>query len=665
MTSNNMADATEMPRQQEPGLRRRVINYLARILTPADYQGLRLLSQQAKTCWTIGVVAMVAIVVAAVSEGSTMGLLALGMKTLLANDQSPLDANSIPHRLALFFGWDTDRHNLFMLIAGLALAAQIVRSVVQLAGSAAVARMDAQVEGNIRSKIFEYFMLGPFAEIRRMKHGELTSYMEQVKYVGSTVQQIYLAAGQGLICVAYVCVLLWISPLSCAAAMVALAITMFLLRSVLIRIRDSSRRHMQKGVELAGSVNEYLNNLRQVRTLGRERLAMDRADAALEESIEARRKSLVCKAALVPSIETLAMLFIAILLTIASQTMRSLADLAPVVTFVFIFHRMLPRLNIVLGSRASLGEYWPFICRVAELQNHWNVTNPGFRGRAFPGLRSTIEFRDLTFGYETRTEPAVSQVSFTMQRGKVVALVGRSGSGKSTLADLLLRLYEPKSGTVEIDGVDYRQYDNWSWISRIATVSQQSSLLHGTVRENFQFAMPGVHDEKIHEVCRKAALEELLCELPDGLDTVLGERGHRLSGGQVQRLALAMAMVRDPDVLILDEPTSQLDSNTEREVWTAIRPAFQQQAVLVIAHRLSTIIDADEILLLEAGRIAERGTHEQLLHEEGLYAQLWRRQAGEEARQAGHSPLRGTHFRRTNSNGDKYPANPSGSPTNA
>ncbi len=433
--------------------------WLLRVLSDSDLAGLRLLREQARLSRTAGLIASAAIVMAAISEGSTMGLLATAMHTLLADAETPLGTSSLPMRAAQFLNWRTDRHNLFLLITGMALMAQVIRSMVQLAGATAVARMDAAVEGNVRSRIFEYFMLGPFADIRQMKHGQMTSYMDQVKYVGAMVQQMYLGAGQATICLAYVCVLCWISPLSTLGAVVALALMLGVLRPVLRRVRQASVRHMKQSVELAGSVNEYLGSLRQIRLLGRETLAIEQADVALEESIEARRKSLVFKATLVPSIETLAMVFVALLLSLASGTLESLADLAPVVTFAFIFHRMLPRLNTVIGSRAALGEYWPFVCRVAELQNHWSATRQAHQGPLFTGLKRKIELRNIAFRYESREEQAVSQVSFALERGKVVALVGRSGSGKTTLADLLLRLYEPHGGEILVDGVEYRTYD--------------------------------------------------------------------------------------------------------------------------------------------------------------------------------------------------------------
>jgi ATP-binding cassette, subfamily B, bacterial MsbA len=214
-------------------------------------------------------------------------------------------------------------------------------------------------------------------------------------------------------------------------------------------------------------------------------------------------------------------------------------------------------------------------------------------------------------------------VSFRMPRGKIVALVGPSGAGKTTIADLLPRFYDPSAGQILMDGVPLTRLSRRSLRSLMGVVSQETVLLNDTVLANIAYGSFGASREQIESAARAANAAGFIATLPQGYDTMLGERGTRLSGGQRQRIAIARALLRDPPILILDEATSALDTESERLVQQAIERLMQQRTVLVIAHRLATVRDADEIVVLDAGRVVQRGTHEQLLQAGGLYRRLY------------------------------------------
>jgi ATP-binding cassette subfamily B protein len=241
-------------------------------------------------------------------------------------------------------------------------------------------------------------------------------------------------------------------------------------------------------------------------------------------------------------------------------------------------------------------------------------------------LRGELRFRDVSFAYGDDRQ-TLEHVSFTAQPGMRVAVVGETGSGKTTLGYLAARLYDPSGGSVELDGHDLRDLSFDSLTSAIGVVSQETYLFHGTVRENLRFARPEATDEELEQAARAAQIHDHLASLPDGYDTVVGERGYRFSGGEKQRLALARAILRDPCVLILDEATSALDVETERLVQDALEELGQGRTVLAIAHRLSTIRDSDLILVLDDGRVVERGTHAELVAMNGRYAALVERDA--------------------------------------
>ncbi len=232
-----------------------------------------------------------------------------------------------------------------------------------------------------------------------------------------------------------------------------------------------------------------------------------------------------------------------------------------------------------------------------------------------------VAVRGLSFGYGR--EPVLRDLSFTLEPGELVALVGRSGAGKSTLVDLLLRLHEPDAGCIEIDGVDLRRLERDAWLARTAVVTQEPFLFDTSVRENIRYGRPEASEEAVLAAGRAARVDAVVRSLPEGYDTEVGASGLRLSGGERQRIAIARALLREPGLLVLDEATSALDAPSEKDLQQAVEALLGgRHTTLVIAHRLSTIRRADRILVLEGGRISRQGTHAELLRGGGLYAEL-------------------------------------------
>ena len=236
--------------------------------------------------------------------------------------------------------------------------------------------------------------------------------------------------------------------------------------------------------------------------------------------------------------------------------------------------------------------------------------------------RGKVEIEQLEFFYQPE-RPIIRGLNLQLEPGRTLAVVGASGAGKSTLTKLLFRFYDPQSGAIRIDGQDIRDVSQASLRSALGIVPQDAVLFNDTLKNNLLYAREDASDEEVAEVVRMAHLQGLIDQCPDGLNTVVGERGLKLSGGEKQRIAIARMLLKRPAIMVFDEATSSLDSRTEKGIMEAIHEVSAGHTTLIIAHRLSTVVNADSIAVLEQRQLAEQGTHEELLAKQGLYAQLW------------------------------------------
>ena len=328
---------------------------------------------------------------------------------------------------------------------------------------------------------------------------------------------------------------------------------------------------------------------------------------------------------------------------------RGRLDAGTVVTMALLLGQLYAPLTALASARVDAMTALVSFERVFEVLDLDPLIDEAPDATTVPPGPVGVEFDDVSFAYPTAEKVSLASleevatldtrggdevlhgVSFTIEPGQLVALVGSSGAGKSTIASLLPRLYDVDSGSVSIGGVDVRRLSFAALRRTVGMVTQDGHLFHESIGENLRFAAPGASDEQLWSALRDARLDTVVRSLPGGLDTVVGERGYRLSGGERQRLTIARLLLAQPPVVILDEATSSLDSTSEADVQAALAVALEGRTALVIAHRLSTIIAADEILVIEDGRIVQRGNHDELLAAGGRYAELYRTQFGSAA----------------------------------
>jgi subfamily B ATP-binding cassette protein MsbA len=298
------------------------------------------------------------------------------------------------------------------------------------------------------------------------------------------------------------------------------------------------------------------------------------------------------------------------------------ALVAEIALLLAIALRLMAPVGSLARAQAQLTQVAPMLQAILDLVQGPAALAPHGGSLPFVGLQQGVRLAGVTFCYAPDEPPVLQALDLEIPCGQMTAVVGASGAGKSSLVNLLARLYDPTEGHIYVDGVDLRDLALTTWRRHLAVVSQDVFLFHATVLDNLRFARPEATDEEIVRACRLAQAHEFIAALPHGYDTVLQEQGVRLSGGQQQRIALARALLVDADLLILDEATSELDAPTERAIQQALETYRQGRTVLVIAHRLSTVAQADQIYVLDSGRLVEKGSHDDLVARRSVYWRL-------------------------------------------
>lgn len=479
---------------------------------------------------------------------------------------------------------------------------------------------------NLRSQLFDRFVRLPVAYFDRMPAGAMLS---RLTFNTEQVAQAATDSIVGSLREAFVIIGSLVYLFSVNAYLTAVALTVVPLIAVLIRIVN---RHFRRyGERIQGSMGEVTNIAKEaieapraIRAFNAQQAHIDRFDAANERNRRASMRLALTRALSNPIVQMLAAVALALVLGLAIQeALAGRLTTGEFVSFIGALANMTQPLRNLVNVASPLQQGLTAAHSVFELIDAAPEPNHGvFRLKR---ARGHIEFRNVSVSYSDERGNAVQHLSFEARPGQTIAIVGASGSGKSTLVNLLPRFYRPSSGRVYLDGKDAEEFELANLRDQIAIVSQDVVLLNDTLRNNISFGRT-VSARDIEKAAATARVLDFARELPDGLDTIVGERGSLLSGGQRQRIAIARAIVSDAPILILDEATGALDPATERAVQSGIEALRKGRTTLAIAHRLTTVQGADQILVMHAGAIVERGTHSELIARDGHYALLYRQQ---------------------------------------
>lgn len=484
-------------------------------------------------------------------------------------------------------------------------------------------------ERDLRQMVFDELLRVQIGFIHNEKIANLYTVMHSYpRRAAGLVLQFLGTASKTLLFVAYAWFMFALSwQLTLLAAGLG-AVSMLGVRWIRVSLRRLARRMNESTVRLNQVSLESLAAMKVIRLFGRERHARAKFLSEVRRLQRDSFKSASLSALAAPLQRLLhMMLFAALLVTATYVLQRSAEDWILLLTvFMLVLMRLMTPMANLTKRQTKISEELPALEEIVEfVEREKPYLADG--EREFDGFRRGVRFDDVSFAYARDGPPALRGVSFELPKGKTVALVGGSGSGKSTLVNLLARLADPTSGRITVDGADLRDHRAETWRRRIAVVSQDAFLFNASVRENIRFGRLDATDAEVEAAARKANAHDFILAMEQGYDTTMGDRGVRLSGGQAQRIAIARALLADPDILVLDEATSALDAETENVVQRAIEEAARGRTVLAVAHRLATVRHADEIVVLENGEIVERGTHAELLARRGKYHDYVRMQS--------------------------------------
>jgi ATP-binding cassette subfamily B protein len=478
----------------------------------------------------------------------------------------------------------------------------------------------------------QHAMKLPYQEFEDARSGETLSILQKVridteKFIASFIN-ILLPVIVGILFVAvYAFTINWTLPLIYFGGIFLLTIISNALSK---KVKTIQKKIVGQTTALAGATTESLRNIELVKSLGLTQQEVGRLNRNTYKilGLELTKVKRIRSISFIQGtfVNTLRQVILFMLLYLIYEgTMRAGQLVTMQIFSFFVFGPLQEIGNIILSYREAQ----------ASLENFQNLMNKKPEAKpANPkhlGSIDQLEFKNVGFKHQTAQQNAINDIDFTVKTGETIAFVGPSGSGKTTLMKLLVGLYRPQTGNIFYNGLDENEIDFEDLRNQIGFVTQDTQLFSGTIKENLIFVNPSATDEELMDVLNKASCQNLLARAEKGLDTMIGEGGLKLSGGEKQRLSIARALLRKPRLLLFDEATSSLDSLTEEEITQTIRDisAEKNQISILIAHRLSTIMHADRIYVLEKGDVVETGTHESLLNEKGLYYAMWRQQIGE------------------------------------
>jgi ATP-binding cassette subfamily B protein/subfamily B ATP-binding cassette protein MsbA len=582
----------------------------------------RLIIATALRNWSLLTVSISTNLLGALLEGSTLGVIYLAVSLISGGSQSQQQPQLLQQFLSLV---PLSRSQQFLGLLGVAVVLQTLLALSSYANKVSTAYLSARAQPQVTGRVFEQIMSFSFACSSQYKIGDLVMFANDAALtVNKQIQYLNDFTVSFSFMIIYIIALVSLSPSLALMAVLLASVVIAVQRKLLPRLRAVAQQLNSAQVELAKRMTENIQALRLLHTFGTQQRSIDEVMLLLRDvQIQLQHRARIFFLP-EPILDVLPILSLAILAAFAYATSNKPETILPLLlTFLLALQRLSARFRGVAGAFTQLADTSANVHRINSILEISDKQFALVGGEPFESLQTDICFEKVNLAYSSDQAPVLQNLNFKIPKNQVTALVGQSGAGKSSIVDLLIGLYQPTLGQITVNGKSLQHYNQASWRQHVGVVSQDTFIFNSSILDNLRYGMPEATNEAVVEAAQAAQAHQFILDLPDGYETIVGERGYRLSGGQRQRLALARAILKQPEVLILDEATSALDSESERLIQQALAKFQQNRTVIVIAHRLSTIVEADQILVLEKGRLMEQGNHRVLMQKQGRYAHYW------------------------------------------
>ncbi|PZO40810.1 MAG: ABC transporter ATP-binding protein [Pseudanabaena frigida] len=576
-----------------------------------------------KYFWGIAVLAIIFSFLGAIFEGAALAVINSFLQVLTSPEKTSINLG-IDWLNVWIFGSKSNISDRLSRLGFLVVLLAWLRSTFAYLGPVYAKLTDASFADRMRKSMFEQLISLSLSYYSQTRSGDLVNSLNNEI---ATIQRGFGAASafaiRGSTLIVYIVAMFLISWQLSIVSLGLFTMLSVMISSFVIRVREASFPVSQAGADFTSTGIELISAMRTIQTSSTQNFERTRFYSISEKVKKALFKLNKAVDLIRPLAEAISTTILICVIVTAYNIFVVSGQLQPasLLTFMFILFRMMPLVEQVNGLRVEIGSYGGSIAKIKEVLSTEDKVYLKDGDLEFTSLKNSIDFFAVDFSYDALDKPVLHDINLSIKRGQTTALVGTSGAGKTTLADLVPRLYDPTHGVVFIDGVDLKELRISSLRRKMAIVSQNTFIFNASVRYNIAYGVENVSEDLLIEAAKQANAFEFILDMPKGFDTVLGDRGVRLSGGQCQRIAIARALLRKPDILILDEATSALDSVTERLIQESLDQLSKGCTVIAIAHRLSTIVRADKVVVLEKGRIVEQGSYQELIERKGA---LWK-----------------------------------------
>jgi len=515
-----------------------------------------------------------------------------------------------------------NRQFLFFIIFSLFI--QFIRSGFLFLSQYIVSKLSLKISTVMQHKIYKQIFTFTFPFVSKYQAGDLINYNTSPNVIPVLLSQLNNALSS---LVLGIISLFWLIKID-------IILTFFLLffffsvnffyKLILKKMTSLSSSLTEEEVKFSSQTNQNINGIKLIHMFNKQNYIVDKTKDILNKIAKSNTQLTFWRTLIMSFGEIIGIVVIGLMLIFGAFLLRHKASfISSLLIFIFIAYRLSTRLQMFMNCIGEILSYKGPLKRLKQILKDEDKEYIPSKGLHLKKFLKSIKFKNVSFIYKGRKKPALKKLTLSFNKGKTYAIIGKSGAGKSTLIDLLLNLYQPTRGNISVDNIDLNKISLKSWREKIGIVNQDIFLFHDSIESNIKFGYEKATQNEIITAAKLANAEEFISRLPKKYETIVGEKGHKLSGGERQRIALARALIKNPDILILDEATSQLDSHSEKLIQNAIETLRKEKTLIIIAHRLSTIVNADEILVINEGQLVEKGPHHDLIQKTGYYSYFW------------------------------------------